>query len=490
MDGKNGAGRQRLSRCQEAFARGLAQGRGLCGAYRAAYRCGGLEDGPVEARARLLLATEKVRARCAALRAAAAKGAPRPGQGGGAGETAPPAACESEPSRAAAPGRPESGGWKVRLPARDENGPLWTAAPGQTGTEEWKAVFPARNEDGPLWTAPLRRAETSGWKVRLPTENEDGLLRAVAPGQVGAEGWKVRFPAEDENGPLWTAALVRAEGGGWKVSVPAQDEDGLPRAARPGRGGDRPGDAALLSGRKSVSPQAARSPRGKKDVSAPRPGAVAPAAKASAATKSTSAPTKGVSQASAVDFPGAEGEGALRSSASGSTEENASQASAVDFPGTDGEGALRASASGSAEENASQASAVDFPGTEGAATPRASASGSAKENAPGCGQSSDGFRAAAPEAIKSVPGPSEAAEPDPCGRAAGAARVLEELTDIALGRRDYPDVDRAGNPVVRPVPMTQRLKALELLGKRYRLFSDGPAAPEEEELEVRLRVIR
>ena len=47
MDGKNGAGRQRLSRCQEAFARGLAQGRGLCGAYRAAYRCGGLEDGPV-----------------------------------------------------------------------------------------------------------------------------------------------------------------------------------------------------------------------------------------------------------------------------------------------------------------------------------------------------------------------------------------------------------------------------------------------------------
>ena len=461
MDGKNGAGRQRLSRCQEAFARGLAQGRGLCGAYRAAYRCGGLEDGPVEARARLLLATEKVRARCAALRAAAAKGAPRPGQGGGAGETAPPAACESEPSRAAAPGRPESGGWKVRLPERDENGSLWTAAPGQTGTEEWKAVFPARNEDGTLWTAPLRRAETSGWKVRLPTENEDGLPRAVAPGQVGAEGWKVRFPAEDENGPLWTAALVRAEGGGWKVSVPAQDEDGLPRAARPGRGGDRPGDAALLSGRKSVSPQAARSPRGKKDVSAPRPGAAAPAAKASAATKSTSAATKGVSQASAVDFPG-----------------------------TEGAATPRASASGSAEENASQASAVDFPDTERAATPRASASGSAKENAPGCGQSSDGFRAARPAAPESAPGPSGEAEPDPCGRAAGAVRVLEELTDIALGRRDYPDVDRAGNPVVRPVPMTQRLKALELLGKRYRLFSDGPAAPEEEELEVRLRVIR
>ena len=50
--------------------------------------------------------------------------------------------------------------------------------------------------------------------------------------------------------------------------------------------------------------------------------------------------------------------------------------------------------------------------------------------------------------------------------------MLEELTDIALGRRDYPDVDRAGNPVVRPVPMTQRLKALELLGKRYGLFTD------------------
>lgn len=438
MDGKNGAGRQRLSRCQEAFARGLAQGRGLCGAYRAAYRCGGLEDGPVEARARLLLATEKVRARCAALRAAAAKGAPRPGQGGGAGETAPPAACESEPSRAAAPVRPESGGWKVRIPARDENGSLWTAAPGQTGTEEWKAVFPARNEDGTLWTAPLRRAETSGWKVRLP----------------------------------------------------AQDEDSLPRAARPGGGGDRPGDAALLSGRKSVSPQAARSPRGKKDVSAPRTGAAAPAAKASAATKSTSAATKDVSQVSAVDFPGAERKAALREAMLGSAEENASQASAVDFPDTERAATPRASASGSAEENASQASAVDFPGTERAATPRASASDSAKKSASGCGQSSDGFRAARPAAPESVPGPSGTAEPEPCGKAAGAARVLEELTDIALGRRDYPDVDRAGNPVVRPVPMTQRLKALELLGKRYRLFSDGPAAPEEEELEVRLRVIR
>ena len=69
MDGGRGP-KQRLSRCQEAFARGLTQGQGLCGAYRAAYRCRGLTDSAVEARAQQLFDTEKIRARCSALCAA------------------------------------------------------------------------------------------------------------------------------------------------------------------------------------------------------------------------------------------------------------------------------------------------------------------------------------------------------------------------------------------------------------------------------------
>ena len=73
---------------------------------------------------------------------------------------------------------------------------------------------------------------------------------------------------------------------------------------------------------------------------------------------------------------------------------------------------------------------------------------------------------------------------------AGPEEILQELTDIALGRKGFAELDKAGNTVEAPPSMTARLKALELLGKRYRLFSDGPAAPEEEELEVRLRVIR
>ena len=99
-----------------------------------------------------------------------------------------------------------------------------------------------------------------------------------------------------------------------------------------------------------------------------------------------------------------------------------------------------------------------------------------------------GPRPPGPGAPDGAPGTDGAQGPD--AEARGAARVLEELTDIALGRREYPDVDRSGNPVVRPVAMTQRLKALELLGKRYRLFSDSPPPAEEQELEIRLRVIR
>ncbi len=74
-------------------------------------------------------------------------------------------------------------------------------------------------------------------------------------------------------------------------------------------------------------------------------------------------------------------------------------------------------------------------------------------------------------------------------RPATPEELLAELSDIALGRRSYPEVDRSGNVLEQPPPMSARLKALELLGKRYRLFADAPAAPGAGELRVTVRVV-
>lgn len=55
---------------------------------------------------------------------------------------------------------------------------------------------------------------------------------------------------------------------------------------------------------------------------------------------------------------------------------------------------------------------------------------------------------------------------------ASAADVLEELSDIGLGRKEYPAYDMFGNKVARYPSVTQRTKALELLGKKYGLFTE------------------
>lgn len=55
---------------------------------------------------------------------------------------------------------------------------------------------------------------------------------------------------------------------------------------------------------------------------------------------------------------------------------------------------------------------------------------------------------------------------------ASSADVLEELSDIGLGRKEYPAYDMFGNKFDRYPSVTQRTKALELLGKKYGLFTD------------------
>lgn len=55
---------------------------------------------------------------------------------------------------------------------------------------------------------------------------------------------------------------------------------------------------------------------------------------------------------------------------------------------------------------------------------------------------------------------------------AQAVDVLEELSDIALGRKAFPGYDMFGNELERKPSMSARLKALELLGKHHKLFAD------------------
>lgn len=55
---------------------------------------------------------------------------------------------------------------------------------------------------------------------------------------------------------------------------------------------------------------------------------------------------------------------------------------------------------------------------------------------------------------------------------ASAADVLEELSNIGLGRKEYPGYDMFGNKFNRYPSVTQRTKALELLGKKYGLFTE------------------
>ena len=52
------------------------------------------------------------------------------------------------------------------------------------------------------------------------------------------------------------------------------------------------------------------------------------------------------------------------------------------------------------------------------------------------------------------------------------ADVLEELSNVGMGRVKYPAYDMFGNEHQQFPSVTQRTKALELLGKNYGLFTD------------------
>jgi len=55
---------------------------------------------------------------------------------------------------------------------------------------------------------------------------------------------------------------------------------------------------------------------------------------------------------------------------------------------------------------------------------------------------------------------------------ASAVEVFQELSNIGLGRKDYPVTDAFGNVIDRPVTVAARIKALELLGKYHGAFTD------------------
>ena len=64
-------------------------------------------------------------------------------------------------------------------------------------------------------------------------------------------------------------------------------------------------------------------------------------------------------------------------------------------------------------------------------------------------------------------------------RPATPDQLLGALSDIALGRCSYPETDKTGKVIQQMPDVSARLKALELLGKRYRLFSEPAAEPGE-----------
>lgn len=74
-------------------------------------------------------------------------------------------------------------------------------------------------------------------------------------------------------------------------------------------------------------------------------------------------------------------------------------------------------------------------------------------------------------------------------RPATPEQLLGALSDIALGRCSYPETDKTGKVIQQMPDVSARLKALELLGKRYRLFSEPAAEPGAGELRVTVRVV-
>lgn len=67
---------------------------------------------------------------------------------------------------------------------------------------------------------------------------------------------------------------------------------------------------------------------------------------------------------------------------------------------------------------------------------------------------------------------------------AKAADVLAQLSDIALGRERFPAYDMFGNELERYPSMGARIKALELLGKHHKLFTEMREVQEQTTVKV------
>lgn len=55
---------------------------------------------------------------------------------------------------------------------------------------------------------------------------------------------------------------------------------------------------------------------------------------------------------------------------------------------------------------------------------------------------------------------------------ASAIDVLEELTGVGMGSKEFPTYDMFGKEYQRKPSVNERIKALELLGKHHKLFTD------------------
>ena len=68
--------------------------------------------------------------------------------------------------------------------------------------------------------------------------------------------------------------------------------------------------------------------------------------------------------------------------------------------------------------------------------------------------------------------------------------VLQELTRIAAGTGTYPVYDMNGEALEpRPASLSQRLKALELLGKHHQVFTESVKIDTDKPFEVNITVL-
>ncbi len=72
------------------------------------------------------------------------------------------------------------------------------------------------------------------------------------------------------------------------------------------------------------------------------------------------------------------------------------------------------------------------------------------------------------------------------GAALNADEAMRELSDIAAGRREYPEFTSKGEEYMCLPSISERLKALELIGKHLNLFSDGPQETGEFKVDIKI----